>query len=82
MFLVICLTEILILRAYTIYFLKHYYVIISITIFNKKMVEYQISKLCLEHEGKIYFCFKKEFFPLDSHDAKISNDIYDDKQYI
>ena len=80
MFLVICLTEILILRAYTIYFLKHYYVIISITNLIKKMVEYQISKLCLE--GKIYFCFKKEFFPLDSHDAKISNDIYDDKQYI
>ena len=44
------------------------------------MVEYQISKLCLE--VKIYFCFKKEFFPLDSHDAKRSNDIYDDKQYI
>lgn len=44
------------------------------------MVEYQISKLCLE--VKIYFCFKKEFFPLDSHDAKRSNDIYDDKQCI
>ena len=44
------------------------------------MVEYQISKLCLE--VKIYFGFKKEFFPLDSHDAKRSNDIYDDKQYI
>ena len=44
------------------------------------MVEYQISKLFLE--VKIYFCFKKEFFPLDSHDAKRSNDIYDDKQYI